>query len=73
MEKRVRNLENEKRAIEETLRLTQSGEGTRVGDLQRMVEQQAYELSNQESALAEATRHWMNHETATGMTILALT
>ena len=29
------------------------------------VEAQAYELSSQESALAEATRHWMNHETAT--------
>jgi DNA repair exonuclease SbcCD ATPase subunit len=65
LEKRVRNLEAEKRAVEETLRMTQSGEGTRIGDLQRMVEQQAYELSNQECSLAEATRHWMNHETAT--------
>lgn len=65
LEKRVRTLQGEKSTMEDQLRLLQSGEGTRLGDLQRMVEAQAYELSSQEAALAEATRHWMNHETAT--------
>ncbi len=65
LEKRVAMLQRERESVEQQLRLVQSGEGTRLGDLQRMVEAQAFELSSQESALAEATRHWMNHETAT--------
>ena len=65
LEKRVGVLTREKESVEQQLRLVQSGEGTRLGDLQRMVEAQGFELSSQEAALAEATRHWMNHETAT--------
>jgi chromosome segregation ATPase len=65
LEKKVRQLQGEKGAMGEQLRMLQAGEGTRLGDLQRMVESQAYELSSQEASLAEATRHWMNHETAT--------
>ena len=65
LEKRCRTLEAERGALESQLKLLRSGEGTRLGDLQRMVEAQALELSGQEASLAEATRHWMNHETAT--------
>ena len=53
LEKRVGVLTREKESVEQQLRLVQSGEGTRLGDLQRMVEAQAFELSSQEAALAE--------------------
>jgi len=37
LEKKVRIVLQEKQTVEEQLRLLQSGEGTRLGDLQRMV------------------------------------
>ena len=37
LEKRAATLHREKESVEQQLRLVQSGEGTRLGDLQRMV------------------------------------